>query len=69
MADEDTKTCGFAAEVSAIVAEEAIYYLKGPIIRNTSPDTPVPFSPLLEKAYLFGKDEIVESIRQLMVYS
>ncbi len=69
IADEDNKTCGVAAEISAIVAEEAVYYLKAPVLRNCSPDTPVPFSPPLEKAYLFGKDRLLESIRRLMAYA
>ena len=69
VADEDNKTCGVAAEVSAIVAEEAIDYLKAPILRNCSPDTPVPFSPPLEKAFIFGKDRLLESVRRLMVYA
>ena len=69
VADEDNKTCGLAAEVSAIVAEEAIDYLKAPILRNCSPDTPVPFSPPLEKAFIFGKDRLLESVRRLMTYA
>jgi acetoin:2,6-dichlorophenolindophenol oxidoreductase subunit beta len=69
VADEDNKTCGVAAEVSAIVAEEAIEYLKAPILRNCSPDTPVPFSPPLEKAFIFGKDRLLESVRRLMAYA
>jgi len=69
VADEDNKTGGVAAEISAIVAEEAVYYLKAPIIRNCSPDTPVPFSPPLEKNYMFGKDRLLESITQLMAYA
>jgi pyruvate dehydrogenase E1 component beta subunit len=69
VADEDNKTCGVAAEVSAIVAEEAIEYLKAPILRNCSPDTPVPFSPPLEKAFIFGKERLLESIRRLMAYA
>jgi acetoin:2,6-dichlorophenolindophenol oxidoreductase subunit beta len=69
VADEDNKTCGVAAEVSAIVAEEAIDYLKAPILRNCSPDTPVPFSPPLEKAFIFGKDRLLESVRRLMAYA
>jgi pyruvate/2-oxoglutarate/acetoin dehydrogenase E1 component len=68
IADEDNKTCGVAAEISAIAAEEAIFYLKAPILRNTSPDTPVPFSPPLEKAYLFGQNEILASIKNVMSY-
>jgi len=69
VADEDNKTCGVAAEISAMVAEEAIYYLKAPIIRICSPDTPVPFSPPLEKAYMFGRERILESINRLMAYA
>lgn len=69
VADEDNKTCGFAAEISAIVAEEGIFYLKAPIIRNASPDTPVPFSPPLEKAYMFGKEVLMDSVRRLMAYA
>lgn len=69
VADEDNKICGVAAEISAVVAEEAIYYLKAPIIRNCSPDTPVPFSPPLEKAYLFGKERLLTSISTLMASS
>ncbi len=69
VADEDNKTGGVAAEISAIVAEEAVYYLKAPIIQNCSPDTPVPFSPPLEKNYMFGKDRLLESISQLMAYA
>ncbi len=67
--DEDNKIGGVAAEISAVVAEEAIYYLKAPIIRNCSPDTPVPFSPPLEKAYMFGKERILESINRLMAFA
>lgn len=69
VADEDNKTCGFAGEIAAIAAEEAIEYLKAPVIRNTSPDVPVPFSPPLEKSFMFGKDEILESIRTVIAYA
>lgn len=69
IADEDNKTCGVAAEISALVAEEAIDCLKAPILRNCSPDTPVPFSPPLEKAYMFGKEELMESVNRLMEYA
>jgi pyruvate dehydrogenase E1 component beta subunit len=69
VADEDHKRCGVAAEISAMVAEEAIEYLKAPILRNCSPDTPVPFSPPLEKSYIFGKERLLESIRRLMAYA
>jgi pyruvate/2-oxoglutarate/acetoin dehydrogenase E1 component len=69
VADEDNKTCGVAAEISALVAEEAIFYLKAPILRVCSPDTPVPFSPPLEKSYILGKEALLNSINRLMSYS
>lgn len=69
VADEDHKTCSVASEISALVAEEAIEFLKAPVIRNCSPDTPVPFSPPLEQSYLFGKDRLSESIQSLMAYT
>jgi acetoin:2,6-dichlorophenolindophenol oxidoreductase subunit beta len=69
VADEDNKTCGFGAEIAAIAAEEAIEYLKAPILRACSPDTPVPFSPPLEKRYIFGKEQLLSSINRLMAYA
>jgi pyruvate/2-oxoglutarate/acetoin dehydrogenase E1 component len=69
VADEDNKTCGVAAEISAMVAEEAMDYLKAPILRACSPDTPVPFSPPLEKRYMFGRERLVDMINRLMAYA
>lgn len=69
VADEDNKTCGFGAEIAAIAAEEAIEYIKAPILRVCSPDTPVPFSPPLEKRYIFGKEQLLSSINRLMAYT
>ena len=38
-------TCSAAAEISAIVSEKAFDCLKAPIMRVTTPDTQIPFSP------------------------
>ncbi|HUT72951.1 MAG TPA: alpha-ketoacid dehydrogenase subunit beta [Desulfatiglandales bacterium] len=69
VADEGHKTCGVAAEISAMVAEEAIYYLKAPVARVCSPDTPVPFSPPLEQAYIPDVKDLVPAIKRLMEYA
>jgi pyruvate dehydrogenase E1 component beta subunit len=69
VADEDTKTCGVAAEISAMVAEEAIYYLKSPVLRICSPDTPVPFSPPLEQAFIPDVKDLLPAIKELMEYA
>ena len=65
---EDTRTLGVGAEVSAILAEEAFDLLDGPILRVTAPDTPVPFSPPLEGAFLPNADKIVEAACRLAAY-
>jgi pyruvate/2-oxoglutarate/acetoin dehydrogenase E1 component len=65
---EDTRTLGVGAEVAAILAEEAFDLLDGPIMRVTAPDTPVPFSPPLEAAFLPNAEKIVAAVRQLAAY-
>lgn len=69
VADEGHKTCGVAAEISAMVAEECIYYLKAPVIRVCTPDTPVPFSPPLEQAYIPDVKDLLPAIANLMEYA
>jgi len=68
VADEGHKTCGVAAEISALAAEEAIEYLKAPVVRLCSPDTPVPFSPPLEKAFIPTEEAFLAAGRRLMEY-
>ena len=49
---EDTHTGGFGAEIAATIAEEAFEDLDAPPKRIAAPDTPVPFAPVLEEAFL-----------------
>ncbi len=62
---EDTLTGGLGGELAGIIAEHAFDYLDGPLVRVAAPDTPVPFSPILEEAFLPGVDEIEEKARWL----
>jgi pyruvate dehydrogenase E1 component beta subunit len=68
VADEGQVTCGVTSEVSAIVAEEAIEYLEAPIIRVGSPDTPVPFSPPLEKIYIPDEEDVRDAVNKMKDY-
>jgi pyruvate/2-oxoglutarate/acetoin dehydrogenase E1 component len=68
VADEGTVTCGVASEISACIAEEAIEYLQAPILRIGSPDTPVPFSPPLEKAYVPDEEDVREAVNKMKAY-
>jgi pyruvate dehydrogenase E1 component beta subunit len=66
VADEGWTSCGMASEISATVAEEMITYLDAPIIRIGAPDTPCPFSPPLEEAYIPGEEQIREAIDKIL---
>jgi pyruvate/2-oxoglutarate/acetoin dehydrogenase E1 component len=63
--DEDYERCGFAAEVPAIVANEAFDYLDAPIKRVATPTVPIPFAPLLEKYVLPDELTIVKAVREI----
>jgi len=65
---EDTHTGGFGAEIAATIAEEAFEDLDAPVKRLTAPDTPVPFSPPLEKAFIPQVEDVVKSLRELVQY-
>jgi pyruvate dehydrogenase E1 component beta subunit len=68
VADEGPVTCGISAEISATVAEEAVEYLQAPILRVGSPDTPVPFSPPLEKIYIPDEEDVREAVQRMKAY-
>jgi 2-oxoisovalerate dehydrogenase E1 component beta subunit len=65
---EDTRTAGFGAEIAATIAEEAFEDLDAPVKRITAPDTPVPFSPPLEKAFIPQVEDVVSGLRELAEY-
>jgi 2-oxoisovalerate dehydrogenase E1 component beta subunit len=65
---EDTHTGGFGAEISATIAEDAFEDLDAPVKRVTAPDTPVPFSPPLEKAFIPQVEDVVKGLRDLAEY-
>jgi 2-oxoisovalerate dehydrogenase E1 component beta subunit len=65
---EDTLTGGFGAEIAATIAQEAFEHLDAPVRRIAAPDTPVPFAPVLEKAFIPQVDDVVAGIRELAEY-
>jgi 2-oxoisovalerate dehydrogenase E1 component beta subunit len=65
---EDTRTGGFGGEIAATIAEEAFEDLDAPVRRVTAPDTPVPFSPQLEKAFIPQVDDVVRGLEELLEY-
>ena len=67
--DESPPRCSMAADIAALVAEKAFSSLKAPILKVTCPHTPVPFSPVLEDAYVPTAGRIEEAIRAVLAYS
>ena len=65
---EDTHSGGFGGEIAATIAEEAFEDLDAPIKRVTAPDTPVPFAPVLEQAYIPQVDDVVAGLKELIEY-
>jgi 2-oxoisovalerate dehydrogenase E1 component beta subunit len=65
---EDTLSGGFGAEIAATVAEEAFEDLDAPVRRIAAPDTPVPFSPPLEKAFIPQVEDVVKGLKELAAY-
>ena len=65
---EDTITGGIGAELAARIAEKAFDYLDAPLARIAAPDTPVPFSPPLEEAFLPNVPLVLEKARRLCSY-
>lgn len=64
---EAVKSGGFGAEISATIAEEAILYLRGPVLRVTAPDVVMPL-PRLEDHYLPTVEQIGRTIAEVMRY-
>jgi 2-oxoisovalerate dehydrogenase E1 component beta subunit len=65
---EDTLTGGIGGEIAARIAERAFEYLDGPLVRIAGADTPIPYSPPLEDAFLPSVSKIVEKARWLKRY-
>jgi pyruvate dehydrogenase E1 component beta subunit len=65
IAHEAVKQGGVGAEISAIVAEEAIDLLDAPIVRVGAPFTPVPFARPLEQAYRVTPEKIASAVRNI----
>ncbi len=64
--DEDPKTANAAAEIAAIVADEAFDSLDAPIKRVCAPDTPVPYSPVLENFWMPDEENLIKAINEIM---
>ena len=64
---EAPRTCGFASEVSALIAEQAILDLHGPVLRVTGYDVPYPYWQL-EDLYMPSVARVLDAARRLLAF-
>lgn len=65
---EQTKTGGVGAEVSSLISEYCFDSLDGPVVRVAAQDTPVPFSPQMEEAFIPQSKDVIAAVEKLMRY-
>jgi 2-oxoisovalerate dehydrogenase E1 component beta subunit len=63
---EAPRTCGFGAEVAALIQERCFLHLKAPVRRVAGFDTPFPYA--LEKSYLPDPDRTLRVVRAAMEF-
>jgi len=66
--DPAHRTCSAASEIAAIVAEQAFDALRAPVLRVTTPDTHIPFSPPLEARLFPTRESITAAIHSVVGY-
>ena len=62
---EEPITGSAAGEISAIVAEEAFDSLDAPIKRVCAPDTPIPYSSVLEKFWMPDEEDLIKAVTEI----
>ncbi|MEW6703671.1 MAG: alpha-ketoacid dehydrogenase subunit beta [Pseudomonadota bacterium] len=63
--DEGWKTCSLAAELMALIVEQAFYELDAPLARVCSAEVPIPYAKHLEDAALPSVARIVQAAHEV----
>ena len=64
--NEAPRTGNYGAEISALMAEKAVEFLRGPIVRVAGFDTPFPYA--LEDVYLPNADRVLAAVDKVMAF-
>ena len=65
---EASRSSGAAAQVLSLIAREGFELLDAPPALHAAPDTPVPFAPELEDAYLPSLESTTAALEELLAY-
>ena len=63
--EESPRRCGLAAEIASVISEKTFAALSHPVARVTAANSPVPFSPPLEDAWLPTAEDIIAAVRAM----
>jgi TPP-dependent pyruvate/acetoin dehydrogenase alpha subunit/pyruvate/2-oxoglutarate/acetoin dehydrogenase E1 component len=66
VADPAHQTCSAASEIAALAAEKVFDSLRAPIVRVTTPNVQIPFSPVMEKPLYPNKDHIIAATHRVL---
>jgi pyruvate dehydrogenase E1 component beta subunit len=64
--EEGWRYAGFGAEIADRVQRECFDDLDAPVLRVTAADVPMPYSRMLEKAYLPQPEKVVDAVRRVL---
>ena len=64
LVQEAPRIGGYMGEIAAFLAENALEYLEGPVVRVTGWDTPFPYA--LEKAYMPGAERVIRGVKKTL---
>jgi pyruvate/2-oxoglutarate/acetoin dehydrogenase E1 component len=60
--DESTPRCSIARDVAALCVDQGFDFLDAPVKCVTAPHTPVPFSRVLEQAFLPSAQDVLDAV-------
>lgn len=64
--DDSPRTCGFGAEIGALVAESAFDDLKAPVVRLSPPDIPIPRGTVAQTPFRTTPEKVVDAVRSVL---
>jgi pyruvate dehydrogenase E1 component beta subunit len=62
---EETRTASCAAEIAALISEEAFDDLDAPVTRLGMMDAPIPFAPAVQQAMMPSVEDIISAVNKL----
>ena len=63
--DESTPRCSVARDVAALCVDRGFDFLNAPVKCVTAPHTPVPFSGVLEQAFLPSAQDVLDAVGEM----